>query len=132
MEFQIFKNPKRLFAISLFIQQNDLQKNIKELETLGNQRNVKLVVQPCPYEGIEFLYRVNDNLIGHFFSLEKEVFWEAIELKEGTSKSVMDSISEAQLEYLTAILEQNTMRVKQAMLKFKSYDEYLIKPLSVE
>lgn len=130
MELELFKNPKRSFVISLFIDQLSLKANMKTLENLGNQRNVKLVVQPCPYEGIEFLYRVSKDLVGHFVSLEKEVFWEAIEHKPGIDKSTIDAIAQHHINYLTAILEQDTNKVKQEVLELKLFEEYLVKPLS--
>ena len=73
MELSLFKDAKRTFAVCLFIENSDLQKKMKILENLGNQRNVKLIVQPCPFEGIEFLYRISKDLVGHFQSLEKDV-----------------------------------------------------------
>jgi len=132
MEFSIFQNSKRYFLVSLFIDQSELEKSLAQLEALGNQKNVKLVVQPCPYEGVEFLYRVSDGLIGHFISMEKDVFWEAIEFKPGSDNSIVDKVAEHHVNYLTAILEQDPTKVKEEAIKLKEYEEYLVKPLSGE
>lgn len=129
MEASLFNNPKRFFVLTVFIERTDLERRIKEFEALGRNRNLKLVVQPCPYEGIEFLYRVGDGLIGHYVSLEKDLFWEAIEIKKDTPKQVQDEISAHHLNYLVAILEQDPIKVKREVLKLKELEEHFVKPL---
>lgn len=130
MEFNLFKSGKRIFVITLFIEKDELERKIKELESLGSQKNVTLIVQPCPFEGIEFLYRVSKDIAGHFVSLEKDVFWEAIEIIPGTPKGIIDDVAVHHLNYLTAILEQDPKKVKKEALTLKGYEKHFVKPLS--
>ena len=132
MQFELFKNSKRFFVISLFIDDSELKKRMKEVESLGSQKNVKLMVQPCPYEGIEFLYRVSADLRGHFMSLDKDIFWEAIELKPGIDSKIVEEISAYHLNYLTGLLEQNAAKVKKAIVGLRKYDSNFVKPLAGE
>jgi len=129
MEFGLFKDKDRSFVITLFIDAGELSKKIKELEFLGNQRNVTLTVQPCPFEGVEFLYRVSKDLAGHYVSLEKDIFWEAIEISMDTPVDVKKEIAAHHLNYLTAILEQNPSKVKKEIINLKGFEKHFSKPL---
>ena len=124
MNFDVFQDPKKKFSIVLFVQTNDFANKKLQIEGLGRQRNVRLVVQPCPYEGIEFLYRVADQLIGHHTSLDKEVFWQAIALAEDVPDDVFKRLSEHHHRYLVAILEQNAEQVATEGRVLESLSEY--------
>ncbi|HLG20503.1 MAG TPA: hypothetical protein VI895_11905 [Bdellovibrionota bacterium] len=120
MKLDQFGDPNRLFSVVLFLQPADVEPNREEIENVGKQRNVQLVVQPCAFEGIEFLYRVADDLIGHSVSMDKDIFWQAIELKKGTSPDIFKKISQNHHEYLCAILEQDVSRVRKARKALES------------
>ena len=128
-KFGLFKSQSRIFVVALFIEKDELEKSMREIEALGNQKNVTLTVQPCPFEGIEFLYRVSKDLIGHFLSLEKDVFWEALELKQKVSEKVKGEIASSHLDYLVSILEQNPEGVKKGIIRLKGYEEHFARPL---
>ena len=113
MNFDAFKDPNQTFSIILFLQPADLDEKRPDLESLGKQRNVRLVIQPCPFEGIEFLYRVSAQLYGHQVSIDKDVFWQAIALKSNVPLDTLATISDHHHRYLCAILEQDTKKVTQ-------------------
>ncbi|MFH1729690.1 MAG: hypothetical protein ABIA04_14865 [Pseudomonadota bacterium] len=126
MDISFFGDPLRKFVITLFIDNEALQRKVKTLEKLDNQRNVKLVIQPTPYEGVEFLYRIADSLGGHFKSLEKDLFWEAIEVNNETPKNIMDEIANVQHRRLVGILEQDTKEVELFSKKIREYTTYIV------
>ncbi len=123
MSWEIFQDPSKCFSVVLFVQESDFSSRQKEIERLGNQRNVRLVVQPCPYEGIEFLSRIGHQLIGHEVSSDKELYWLAIELRADVPDSTFEEISNQHIEYLTAILEQKAEKVEQKGKLLRSYIE---------
>lgn len=129
MDISLFSDPKRFFCVTLFLDNDTLNTFKKDLESLGTQKNVKLVVQPCPYEAIEFLYQISDELVGHHRSMEKEVFWEAMELKYNTPKKIMEKIAAAHHQYLTSILEQRIHDVKKNAKLLTDYAPYFISPI---
>ena len=108
----------------LFIQEIDIEKVKSELESLGKQANVKIIVQPCPYEGIEFLCRVSGQLIGHRISVDKDLFWQAMELMRNTPSDIATKIANHQHAYLCAILEQNAKVVEKEGREIQSFSDY--------
>jgi hypothetical protein len=125
VDLSLFSNPKRAFAIALFIDGVALKEKGAQLERLNNQRNVKLIVQPTPFEGIEFLYRI-DEPGGNHRSLEKDLFWEAIELKPDTPQETLELIADSQHQRLCAILEQKPETVKKYSALLSQKSEYII------
>src|SRR5262245_49527858 len=59
MNWPDFSNPKHFYVVICFVEADDFAAQRERLEVLGKQNNVRLVVQPCPYEALEFLYRLN-------------------------------------------------------------------------
>ena len=112
MRFRGFEDKTRVFSIVLFVQPDDVERLRVDLEELGSLLNVQLVVQPCPFEGIEFLYRVAHELVRHRVSMDKELFWQAIELKKDTTEETVKRISDHQHQYLCGILEQDPKKVE--------------------
>ena len=112
MENKIFSNPSKTFSVVMFIQEDTFRRMRKELEVFANQRNVKFVVQPCPYEGIEFLYQVELDLTHAMVSQEKEFFWHAIELKKNLGADVLDKISTHHHQFLVSILQNDSKSVE--------------------
>jgi hypothetical protein len=120
VNFDIFLDTSKHFSIVLFIQSDALERKRGEIERLGEAAHVKLVVQPCPFEGIEFLYRVSVELPGQKVSIDREVYWHAIELKGDTPENQFRKISDQHYEYLLAILEQDAPRVLRARKALES------------
>lgn len=119
MQHPEFKNPNKHFVISVFIQEDDFTKEKESIEDLGNQKNIKLVVQPCPYEAIEFLYRVDFDLPNHFSSFEKAYFWQAIEVKS-TQRENIEKISNVHHAYLVAIVQNQATEVNRLSKELQS------------
>lgn len=115
----MFKDASKKFVISLFIEEEDWKVFKREFESLGNQKNVKLIVQPCPYEAIEFLYRVDFNLKGATNSFEKNYFWQAVTLKSSLDQNQLDAISQAHHGYLVAIVQNDSTLVEQCRKKLQ-------------
>lgn len=111
MNFDLFQDASKRFSIILFVQLGDFESKRGEIEKLGAQPHVKVVVQPCPFEGIEFLYRVAVELPGQQISIDREIYWHAIALKAGTPDAQLGKISDQHYECLLAILEQDATRV---------------------
>ncbi len=111
MKLNLFNNPQKKFSIVIFLQPKDLEEKKGEIEQLGKQGNVKLVVQPCPYEGIEFLYRIPVDLPGHRVSIDKEVFWQSIEVQGDIPADQFSELSKHHCEYLVAIVEQDVPKM---------------------
>lgn len=114
MNFESFQDTSKCFSVVLFIQAEDVEKKRGEIEALGAQANVKLVVQPCPFEGVEFLYRVAVELPGQQVSMDQDVYWNALHLTKEIPDTEFGKISEQHYEYLVAILEQDANRVLRA------------------
>ena len=124
MNLKPFSDLSRCFSVVLFVQPGDIEGLKREMERLGGQRNVNLIVQPCPYEGIEFLCQVSGDLVGHQVSMEKELFWHTVELKEDTPRHILSELSGHHHAYLCAILEQKpklVQREKQALGRYSKY-----------
>lgn len=129
MDFTLFKDPKLNFIVTVFVDKDSFERRKRELENLSNQKNVRLVVQLCPYEGIEFLYRIVDTLNGHYHSIDKELFWEAIEIKSDTTKEIRDNMAEAHHLILCGLLEQDEEKVKLFVKRLNEFSLYFEKPL---
>jgi hypothetical protein len=114
MNFDAFADTTKRYSIVLFIQSGDLERKRREIESLGEQNHVKLVVQPCPFEGIEFLYRAALELPGQEISIDRDVYWHALVLTAETPEDPFNKISDQHYEYLLAILEQDAPRVLRA------------------
>lgn len=124
MKWPDFSNPQQMFVVVCFIEEEDLKTFRLDLEKLGNQRNVKLVVQPCPYEGIEFLYRIDSDLLSHRSGFDEHVFCKALMLKPTTPKATIEKITETYYAYFCAVLEQNEAQVRahsQALQQFGAH-----------
>ena len=126
MNFDIFQDASHVFSLVLFVQPDDFDGKRGQIEKLGNQKNIQMVVQPCPYEGIEFLYRVSEGLIGHHTSIDKEVFWQAIELRGDVTEQIRKQISKHHHNYLVSILEQDAKKVEAEGKVLESLSEYYI------
>lgn len=114
MTWEELKDPARLYSVVLFVQPDDLARRKADIEELGRYRHIRLVVQPCPFEGIEFLYRVAEELIGHVVSMETDVFWQGIALKPETPKEEFVKVSEQHYNYLCSIVQQDVKAVASA------------------
>ena len=112
MKWDVFRDPERKFSIVFFIRSEDLERERTDLEELGNLSNVRLVVQPCPFEAIEFLYRVAHQIFGHKVSLDKDLFWHALVFKKDTDAAKLEQVSQHHYQYLCGILEQNPKKVE--------------------
>jgi hypothetical protein len=120
VNFEFFQDRSKRYSIILFVQSADFESKRTELEQLGSQDHVKMVVQPCPFEGIEFLYRVAVELPGQAISMDREVYWHAIRLNGATPDAEFGKISDQHYEYLLAILEQDAARVLRARKALES------------
>jgi hypothetical protein len=112
MNKKTFQNPAKIYSVVMFIQEDTLKAMRQEIEDLGKQKNVLLVVQPCPYEGIEFLYQVEFNFPGSIVSQEKEFFWLSLEFKGSLTKAQVQEISDHHYQYLVSILQNDTKQVE--------------------
>jgi hypothetical protein len=112
MDNKIFQNPLKTFSIVMFIQEDTFQGLRRDIEQLGKQRNVKFVVQPCPYEGIEFLYQVDLDFPSSLASEETELYWHAIELKKNLPADVLNEISNHHHQFLVSILQNDSKKVE--------------------
>jgi lipopolysaccharide biosynthesis protein len=70
------------------------------------------VVQPCPYEGIEFLHGIDADLLSHRSELNEHVFCKALTLKLQTSKEVIEKIAAHYHAYFVAVLDQDEAAVR--------------------
>lgn len=112
MNSKTFQNAAKAFSVILFIQEDTFQSMRREIEELGKQSNVKFVVQPCPYEGIEFLYQVDLDFQNSIISEEKEFYWHAIELKRNTPAETLEKISIHHHQFLVSILQNDSKKVE--------------------
>lgn len=114
--FDTFANIKQKYCIVMFIQEGDYKDKKKDIERLGNQKNVHLIVQPCPYEGIEFLYRMSFDFQSSFVSADKSFFWQAIAVNSRCDIKNLQLLANTQHEFLIAVLQNQTDSV-QALAK---------------
>jgi hypothetical protein len=112
MKWTVFNDSEKKFSIVLFIRNEDLEMQRTDLEELGALANVRLVVQPCPFEAIEFLYRVAHQLYGHKVSMDKDIFWHALVMKKDVDAKTLSKVSDHHYQYLCGILEQDPKKVE--------------------
>ncbi len=129
MNFSLFKDPNRYFSIIFFLDHKALNEQGKNLEALSNQKNVKLIVQPCSFEAIAFLYQIENDILGHFESSEDMIFWKAIEAKKPEDSEILTKIANSHHEYIVAILEHNITTIKTNTIRLQNLSKYFIKPL---
>ena len=111
MNVEIFKsNPNKVSVVCL-LQETDLPKMQQTLSELGSLDHVKLVVQPCAYEGIEFLYRVPLDIPGQWTSFDREIYWHAVPISKKTSTDDFSKFSLHHYQFIVAILEQDPKKV---------------------
>ena len=130
MQWPEFRDIDRIFIVVCFVDEADISSKTKDLEKLGSQRNVRLVVQPCPYEAVAFLFGIDDDLIGHLRSLEKDLYWKSLALRADTPKEVVLDLTEKYHEYFCAILEQDNQRVQERTLQLNQYSEHFAEEAS--
>ncbi len=112
MDNKLFQHPAQTFSVIMFLQEDIFRNLQKDIEMFGKQKNIKLIVQPCPYEAIEFLYQVNLEFPKSFESEEKEIFWHAIELKRNLPLETLDKISVHHHQFLVSILQNDSKKVE--------------------
>ena len=132
MNFSLFKDPARYFSIVLFLDHKALEEHGRELEKLSNQRNVKLIVQPCSFEALAFLCQIEDDILCHFDSSEDSIFWKAIEIKKPEDALILEKVVTTHHEYIVAILEHNIQVIKTNTIRLQNLSKYFIKPLVKE
>lgn len=111
MNIEPFKTDQRKLSVICLIQEVDLAKQQTDLNELGNLKHVKLIVQPCSFEGIEFLYRVPLDIPGQQTSFDREIYWHAVPLDKKTSAEDFSKFSQHHYDFIVAILEQNVKKV---------------------
>ena len=124
MDLRNLQDETKRFSVVVFLMSEDFDRRKEELEAVGKLNHVKMVIQPCPYEGIEFLCRVAHDLIGHHLSLDKDIFWQAIELKADTSEEDFGRISRHHHQYLCAILKQDPGKVTKERRSLEALSEH--------
>lgn len=106
-----FTDLSKKFVVSLFIQEADFKQFEQKITQLGNQKNMLLVVQPCPFEAVEFLYRIDFDIQGHVNSQHEHYFWQSLELPKMVEDNLWKKISEVHHGYLISILQNQTDEV---------------------
>ena len=129
MNNSLFNNPTRYFSIVLFLDHKALEEHQKKLEQLSNQKNVKLIVQPCGFEAVAFLYHIEHEILGHFESSENSLFWKAIEIKKPEDSTTLEKVAAAHHQYIVAVLEHNIQAIKTNTIRLQNLSKYFIKPL---
>jgi hypothetical protein len=123
VNFELLENRAFRFSIVLFVLPEDLASRRGEIEQLGSRPNVKLIVQPSPFEGIEFLHRVGVEFPAQVIGIDPETYWHAIRLKKDLPADRFEEIKERHYEYLLAILEQDAKRALRARKALESLSE---------
>ncbi len=100
-------------SVIVFLQESDFDKNKSDIEKLSNKPNVHVVLQPCPYEGIEFLYQFEFDIENGKISTQKDMFWHAIAFMRILDENELQQFSNVHHRVLVAILNQDS----QAILK---------------
>lgn len=121
MKLSFFESTLKKYSLVVFIQENDVEKYKADLEKIGQSSKIKLVVQPCPFEGVEFLYRTPLDMPGQMVSLEKDLFWHALPLNPELSESEFARFSTHHHELLVAILEQDVSLVNKHRKAIESF-----------
>ena len=124
MKSDEFKDLDHKFAVVAFVQQGSLDDVRADLEKLDSQRNVHLIVQPVPYEGIEFLFQIEEKLAGHFSRLEESLYWRSIRLEGDADQEIVMKTANHLHAYLCAILQQDENEVLKHGQALESLSEY--------
>lgn len=131
MNLDYFRDRSAYFVITLFVPEADIEEYRETIEELGRRRNVKLTVQPCPYEGIEFLYRICGDIEGHASSAntrdgDLHAFWVALKVKPGTPAAVIDKLAGHHYRYLLGILHQDSPAVSREAVEVSALNEHFL------
>lgn len=123
MNLDCLLNTNHRYSVVVFMDEKDVVKHQAQLEKWGALKHVQMVVQPCPFEGIEFLFRFHFDFEAQLLSADQEVFWHALKLSPATEPSKMKNISEQHYQFLLSVLDQKPSIIQQrratlnAMLK---------------
>jgi|GEM_PF-5060156 len=115
----LFKDVTKKFVVSLFIQEIDFKQFEKTFTMLGNQKNIQMLVQPCPFEAVEFLCRIDFDIKGHVNSQSKVYFWQAIEVPALIEEKLWKKISDIHHAYLVSIIQNQADNVLAYASKLK-------------
>ena len=115
------KDLDKHYVVICFVHENDLATHQKKIEALGNQRNVSMVVQPCPYEGIEFLYRIDQDLLAHISEYDESMLWKVLVLSGQVGADVLKKIVDSYHAYFCAVLEQDGDKVANEVKKLDGF-----------
>lgn len=126
MKWPDFSDPNIFYIVVCFVEAADLEHHRADLERLGSQRNIRLIVQPCPYEGIEFLYRIDGDLVSHRSGFDEQLFCKVLTLKRETPKASIDALSDHYYAYFCAVIDQNEEKVRQEAQALQGFKAHFI------
>lgn len=106
-----YKNNDQAVSVVVFCQESNIASCTEKLKDLEQSMYIKIVLQPCPYEGIEFLFRTSMDLPQSILGEETEFFWHGLLVK---NMNILKQASLAHYSFLVAILQQDITQLEQA------------------
>ncbi|MCI5072043.1 hypothetical protein MRY82_03735 [bacterium] len=98
-------------SVVVFCQESNIFACTQKLKDLEQSEHIKIVIQPCPYEGIEFLFRTPMNIPQSFLGEETDFFWQGVFIKR---VDLLKQASLAHYSFWLAILQQEIAQLEQA------------------
>lgn len=121
LDLEYFEKSHLRWSLLCFIQDQDVKRFEPDLEKLGRLEHIHLVVQPCPFEGIEFLCRIPLEIPNQLVSMDHDVFCHAVPAYQGLSGSDFEAMSKHHYDLFLAILEQDAKRVNAERKALESF-----------
>ncbi|HMQ10162.1 MAG TPA: hypothetical protein PKC21_06020 [Oligoflexia bacterium] len=106
-----YKSKEQAVSVVVFCQEVNISALTEKLKGLEQSNYIKIIIQPCPYEGIEFLFRTSIDLPQTFLGKETDFFWQGLLIKD---LNLLNTASSAHYSFLVAILQQDIAQLKQA------------------
>ncbi len=134
MNIDVFNKKSIKYVVTMFIPEKDVDMYKSDLQKLGARNNVYLTVQPCPFEGVEFLYRTAHELLGHASSAdtrddEINLFWSCLHLKPSVAEEDVKKIAAIYHDYLVGILAQDVKAVRSKAIELAELSEHFATPI---
>ena len=105
-----YKLGEKALSIVVFCQDKDAKECTHLFNDIESASNINVVVQPCPYEGIEFLFRTPMELPQSFLGEETDFFWHGLWTLK---KDQLNTLSQAHYAFFLAILQQDAPQLSQ-------------------
>lgn len=121
MELSFLDKKDAQFSVCCFFPGDQLGKVEQLFEPFAEQAHVHIMLQPCPFEGVEFLYRAQVDLPGQKLSIDKDIFWHALRLGQAQDAAELKHFADLHHQLFISLLDQNPHQLEQTQAELLMY-----------